>query len=72
MKRTSDLHVEGFIPLIPPKELKDEVPMTREASETVVAGREGVEMILSKKDKRLLVIVGPCSIHDADAALEYA
>jgi len=72
MKRTSDLHVEGFIPLIPPKELKEEVPMTPEASETVVAGREGVEMILGKEDTRLLVIVGPCSIHDPDAALEYA
>ncbi len=72
MKRTSDLHVEGFIPLIPPKALKEEVPMTEGASETVVAGREGVEMILDKADKRLLVIVGPCSIHDPNAALEYA
>jgi 3-deoxy-7-phosphoheptulonate synthase len=72
MKRTSDLNVEGFLPLIPPKALKKEVPMTQRASETVVAGREGVEMILNKADKRLLVIVGPCSIHDPNVALEYA
>ncbi len=72
MKRTSDLNVEGFMPLIPPKALKKEIPMTPGASDTVVAGRGGVEMILSKADKRLLVIVGPCSIHDPNVALEYA
>ena len=46
--------------------------MTRRANQTVVEGRETVKRILSLIDPRLLIIVGPCSIHDADGALEYA
>lgn len=72
MKQTNDLRVKGYIPLMAPKILKQELPISQKASETVVVGRERIEKILVKEDQRLLVIVGPCSIHDEKAALEYA
>jgi len=71
-KQTYDVRVEEFSPLVAPAGLTRELPITSKATKTVLAGRETIENILSKKDKRLLVIVGPCSIHDVDAALEYA
>lgn len=72
MKPTQDIHVVGTIPLISPRELKNELPMTEQANATVVAGREAIKRILAGDDSRLLVVVGPCSIHDERAALEYA
>lgn len=72
MKPTHDINVKEFIPLISPNALKDELPMTEKAHQTVVEGREVIQKILRKEDPRLLVIVGPCSIHDEKAALEYA
>lgn len=72
MKQTFDLRIKEMKPLISPEGLKQEIPISETAAETVVKSREGIENILSKKDKRLLAIVGPCSIHDENAALEYA
>lgn len=72
MKPTHDIHVRGFEPLISPNALKDEIPLTQKAYRTVVEGREAIQKILRKEDPRLLVVVGPCSIHDEKAALEYA
>lgn len=72
MKRTHDLRIKEITPLISPEDLKSELPITPEAAEAVVSGRDGIEKILAKEDRRLLVIVGPCSIHDEKAALEYA
>ncbi len=72
MKQTYDVNVESFTPLISPVSIKTELPLTDDAVKTVIAGRRDVENILLKKDRRLLVIAGPCSIHDPDAALEYA
>lgn len=72
MQPTQDLRVKGTIRLISPHALKQELPMTERANRTVVAGREAVQNILDKKDSRLLVITGPCSIHDVNAAKEYA
>ncbi len=70
--RTSDLRIASFTPLIAPAELKSQVQMSSASMETVVRAREVVEKIITKQDVRLLAIVGPCSIHDRDAALEYA
>lgn len=67
-----DLNIDKFIPLLTPKELKTELPLTEAARNTVKHGREVIQNILNGTDKRLLVVVGPCSIHDVDAALEYA
>jgi 3-deoxy-7-phosphoheptulonate synthase len=70
--KTYDVHVREFIPLISPDELKDELPITGRATRTVLDGRRTIQNIIDKKDRRLMVITGPCSIHDEKAALEYA
>src|SRR5437899_10353133 len=72
MQPTQNLHVKEIVRLLPPRELKDEFPMAERSNQTVVEGREIVKRILRGQDPRLLVIVGPCSIHDVDGALEYA
>lgn len=63
---------ENFLPLITPSKLKQEIPQTRAAAKTVSLARTGIEKILQNQDRRILVITGPCSIHDEKAALEYA
>ncbi len=69
---TQDIHVRSMTRLIAPRALKAELPVTMETNATVASSRERVASILGHEDPRLLVVVGPCSIHDADAALEYA
>ncbi|MEM7467227.1 MAG: 3-deoxy-7-phosphoheptulonate synthase [Pseudomonadota bacterium] len=69
---TDDLRIEGLRPLIPPAILMEELPLTDAAAKTVVDGRAGADGIVKGSDDRLMVVVGPCSIHDVDAALEYA
>ena len=58
--------------LVTPAELKIEIPISDKARETVSEGRKAIEDILSRKDHRMFVVVGPCSIHDVKAAHEYA
>ena len=72
MKLTDNLNVVDVIPLISPETLKEDLPVSETASETVITARKAIQQILAGKDQRLLVIVGPCSIHDADAAHDYA
>jgi 3-deoxy-7-phosphoheptulonate synthase len=72
MKQTYDVNVKSFKPLISPASIKSNLPIPDDAVNTVINGRKDIENILTKKDNRLLVITGPCSIHDTDAALEYA
>ena len=72
MKSTNNLNVNSIEPLISPNKLKQLLPMTPTANDTVLNGRKTICNILSGKDNRLLVIVGPCSIHDETVALEYA
>jgi 3-deoxy-7-phosphoheptulonate synthase len=72
MFRTQDLHVKEIVRLLAPRTLKASLPITHEASETVARGRDAVTRILRQQDSRLLVVVGPCSIHDVNGALEYA
>ncbi len=69
---TSDLHVAGFQPLIAPDELLAELPLGEARAATVRSARGAVRRILAGDDDRLLVVVGPCSVHDVDAAVEYA
>ncbi len=71
-KTTDDLRVTTLRPLIPPAILHEELPLTREASKVVSESRREITRILQGRDRRLLAIVGPCSIHDPLAALEYA
>ena len=72
MEKLYDLRVSRIIRLSSPKDLKDKLPVDERIAGTVITGRREVEKILTGKDSRMLVIVGPCSIHDTDAALEYA
>ena len=69
---TDDLRIIGMHELTPPVELHREFPMTEAATETVYNARQEAHRILHGEDDRLLVVTGPCSIHDVDAALEYA
>ena len=70
--RTRDLRVESIRPLLPPAILLEELPLSDAAAITVSRGREEVARILRGEDDRLVVIVGPCSIHDPGAAVDYA
>ena len=70
--RTDDLRITGLNPLISPAVLAYYLPVTEAASEVVVAARSQAAAILRGSDDRLLAVVGPCSIHDPAAALEYA
>ena len=69
---TDDARIVGYRPLLPPAILLEELPLTEHASQTVSRGRRQAERIIQGEDDRLLVVVGPCSIHDTRAALEYA
>jgi len=68
---TDDIRIDQIRPLIAPAVLMEELPVSDAASETVVNGRSAIGRILKADDPRLLVVVGPCSIHDPAAALEY-
>ncbi|MCW8956867.1 MAG: 3-deoxy-7-phosphoheptulonate synthase AroG [Gammaproteobacteria bacterium] len=70
--KTDDLRISGLQEVLPPEELHREYPITELASDTVYHTRQAIHEILSAEDDRLLVIVGPCSIHDPRAAREYA
>jgi 3-deoxy-7-phosphoheptulonate synthase len=70
--RTRDLRVESIRPLLPPAILLEELPLRESAAVTVSRGRDAVARILRGEDDRLIVIVGPCSIHDPGAAIDYA
>jgi 3-deoxy-7-phosphoheptulonate synthase len=72
MHKTYDINISSTVPLQSPKELCISEPLSDAASELVVRARETVKDILAGKDERLLVVVGPCSIHDPKAAIEYA
>lgn len=70
--QTENLAIESFDDMPSPEEIKARVPLTDAAARTVVAGREALRNILDRKDHRLFVVVGPCSIHDPVAGLDYA
>ncbi|KAM0748340.1 putative 3-deoxy-D-arabino-heptulosonate-7-phosphate synthase [Meredithblackwellia eburnea MCA 4105] len=67
-----DKRIKSIRPLIPPQILMEDYPLTMKAAATVLEGRKGAEEIVQGQDDRLLVVVGPCSVHDVKAALEYA
>ncbi|OQX38831.1 MAG: 3-deoxy-7-phosphoheptulonate synthase [Oceanospirillales bacterium LUC14_002_19_P2] len=67
-----DLNIESQEILVTPEQIKSEIQLSDAARETVTLGRQTVRNILSGTDKRLFLVVGPCSIHDVDAAREYA
>jgi 3-deoxy-7-phosphoheptulonate synthase len=72
MPATSNLRIKSLEPLIPPSRLMNLLPLSDAATHTIVTGRRDVEQVLAGQDQRLMAIVGPCSIHDPDAARDYA
>jgi len=72
MFRTQDLHVREIVPLLAPRAIKAVKPVSEQANATVARSRERVIRILRQEDPRMLVVIGPCSIHDEKSALEYA
>ncbi|MGF1763168.1 3-deoxy-7-phosphoheptulonate synthase AroG [Aliivibrio kagoshimensis] len=71
MHQNDDLRINKIKELLPPIAILERFPATEQAAQTVYAARKAIHNILEDKDDRLLVVVGPCSIHDPDAALEY-
>jgi len=72
MFRTQDLHVKEIVRLLTPRELKAQSPTPDAVNAMVAHSRERIIRILRQEDPRLLVVIGPCSIHDQNGALEYA
>ena len=67
-----DRRIERVVPLLAPDALLDELPLSSEHADVVIHGRRDVHGVLTDADQRLLAVVGPCSVHDPDATLEYA
>eukprot|EP01061_Rhynchopus_euleeides_P000936 TRINITY_DN1067_c1_g1_i2.p1 TRINITY_DN1067_c1_g1~~TRINITY_DN1067_c1_g1_i2.p1 ORF type:complete len:403 (+),score=188.67 TRINITY_DN1067_c1_g1_i2:118-1209(+) len=72
LQSIDDLRIKKLQPLLPSSILLDDLPLTEKGSETVVQGRVDVTNAIRGRDDRLVVVVGPCSIHDPNSALEYA
>src|SRR3989339_2286066 len=71
-KVIENIYINELEPLIPPRSLKAEMPITASITQHIINSRETIKTILARRDSRLLAIVGPCSIHDTKSALEYA
>lgn len=69
--QTDDVRIEKIKELLPPVALLERFPASEKASETVFSGRAAISKIFNNQDDRLLVVIGPCSIHDTKAAVEY-
>jgi 3-deoxy-7-phosphoheptulonate synthase len=72
MLRTTNLNVHSLTPIIAPADLKQVFPLSEKAAEFVVNSRRDIRNILAQQDRRIMVVVGPCSIHDPKAAIDYA
>src|SRR5262245_8295751 len=72
IRPTDDLRVRDVRPLIPPAILLEEIPISERASNVVADARAAITAVIEGRDPRLVIVVGPCSIHDTRAALEYA
>jgi 3-deoxy-7-phosphoheptulonate synthase len=67
-----DRRIERVVPLLAPDTLLEELPLSSEHADVVIGGRRDIHAVLERLDDRLLAVVGPCSVHDPDATLEYA
>lgn len=70
--QTDDLRITEIKELASPKRVREDLPITDQAEETVYLARQAIYRILNNEDDRLMVVIGPCSIHDPEAAIEYA
>ena len=69
---TDNTRITGLMEVSPPNEIITELPISADSSELVFKSRKEISDILHGRDDRLVVVVGPCSIHDPESALEYA
>lgn len=67
-----NVHIVSQETLLTPRDLREEIPVSDKAADAVLSGRQTIQNILDRKDDRIFVVTGPCSIHDLDAAMEYA
>jgi len=72
VQQTENLNIESFDAMPTPEDVHTWLPLSEAAAQTVVAGRRAVEQILDRQDPRLFLVIGPCSIHDPEAGLDYA
>jgi 3-deoxy-7-phosphoheptulonate synthase len=72
MRKVANLHIRELTPFLPPRELKSRLPLSDAVARTVDESRASIRRILRREDPRLMVVIGPCSIHDPEAALDYA
>src|SRR5215213_3953416 len=70
--RVRDQRIERVVELVSPAEILEDLPLGPEREDAVVANRAEVKSVLDRTDDRLLVVVGPCSVHDPEAAMDYA
>tara|TARA_R110002153_G_scaffold245742_1_gene401288 strand:+ start:1856 stop:2917 length:1062 start_codon:yes stop_codon:yes gene_type:complete len=71
VEQTDDVRINKIKELLPPIALLERFPSSEQATKSVFAGRNAINRIFNNQDDRLLVVIGPCSIHDPEAALEY-
>lgn len=72
MQATENLNIASFDPMPTPEEIHQRVPLSEQAAKSVLTGRRALEAILDRNDRRRFVVVGPCSIHDPVAGIDYA
>jgi 3-deoxy-7-phosphoheptulonate synthase len=72
MQKTDDLRIQAIHEVEPPATVHERHPITEAAANTVYQTREAIHRVLAREDDRLLVVIGPCSVHDPEAAIEYA
>lgn len=67
-----NVNVQSQEVLLTPEQLKKDIPLTEKAARTILEGRDSIQRILNREDHRIFIVVGPCSIHDVEAAKDYA
>jgi len=72
MKKTDDLRIAATKELIAPVQIHEQIPLTEAAALTTATARDEIQAVMAGNDDRMVVVVGPCSIHDPKSALEYA
>jgi len=72
MIKTNNLKIAGITPIIAPADLRQVLPLSEKDRAFISKSRERIKEIIGRRDRRLMVVVGPCSIHDTEAAVEYA
>ena len=72
MEKIRDINIKDYSPITPPKVFIDEIPISEKSKNVVSESRNIISNIVHGKDNRILLITGPCSIHDVEAGLEYA